>query len=61
MKDIKMEKKLYLITFIDNYGEVNIVTITNDLNKWIKENNKDREEKESLNQFDIKEINAHIF
>ena len=54
-------KELYLIQFIDNYGNLSNVAITNDLKKWLKDNNKEREYKEKLINFHIETIHFYNY
>ena len=45
--------KAAIIRFTDNVGDTYIVDITNDVDKWLEENNKYRDEPEELISFDI--------
>ena len=55
--------KLYNIYWTDCYGNSNFVATTNNLDKWLEDNNKERdeEEAESLDDFEIEEANTYIY
>ena len=50
--------KIAIIRFTENTGRTYIVDITNDVDKWLIDNNSNRDEenKEELNSFDIEYI-----
>ena len=52
------EIRLQVVYYTNNYGNKVIVSITNDVNKWLKYNNSFRDEYdyETLETFDIKPI-----
>ena len=55
--------KLYNIFWTDCYGNSNFLATTNNLDKWLEDNNKERdeEEAESLDDFEIEEANTYIY
>ena len=56
-------EQIYIINYVDNYGNSEIMGTTNNPKKWIKEHNKIREDeyKEKLSDFKIEEtINFRI-
>ena len=55
--------KLYNIFWTDCYGNSNFVATTNNLDKWLEDNNKERdeEEAETLDDFEIEEANTYIY
>jgi hypothetical protein len=58
----KSKDDLYIIRWNHNL-ETHYVAITNDLDKWLKQNNSQRDEdnQETLEEFDIKQLETHIF
>ena len=54
---------LYNIYWHDGCGNRDYVATTNNLDKWLEDNNKstDREEPESLDDFEIEEADAYIY
>ena len=56
--------ELYIIHYTDPFGYRSYVDTTNDVNKWLAENNKrridDGEEPEELDWFEIKEVTMEI-
>jgi len=52
------EIRLQVVYYTNNYGNKEIVSITNDVNKWLKYNNsfRDKYDYETLETFDIKPI-----
>ena len=61
-KDLKM-KQIYLVYYTDNYGNTELVAITDNLEKWLELNNSEREEDEyeELDDFTIKTKDVYIF
>ena len=55
--------KVAIIRFTDNYGNTEIVDITNDVDKWLIDNNSDRDEDdyEELSSFDIEWTTLKIY
>ena len=55
--------KLYNIYWTDCYGNSNFLATTNNLDKWLEDNNKERneEEWEALDDFEIEEANTYIY
>jgi hypothetical protein len=57
--------ELYNIYWYDCYGNRSLQDTTNDVNKWLEENNKQRiadgEEPEELSDFDIDRITVSIY
>jgi hypothetical protein len=53
--------ELYNIYWTDCYGDRTLIAITNDLDRWLVDNNKDREEPESLDDFEIEDADAYIY
>ena len=53
--------KLYNIYWNDGCGNTDLIATTNNLDKWLEDNNEDREEPESLDDFEIEEANAYIY
>ena len=55
--------KVYVIKFTEGTGRTYIVDITNDVDKWLVDNNSEREEEdqESLLSFTIEEHTIKIF
>lgn len=57
--------ELYIIHYTDPFGYRSYVDTTNDVNKWLAENNKrridDGEEPEELDWFEIKEVTPTIY
>jgi hypothetical protein len=55
----------YKITYINSYGEREDVGITDNLEKWLKHNNEirvgDGNEPESLDDFEIEQVDIEIF
>ena len=47
--------KIYNIFYTDSYGHKSYVATTNNLEQWLMENNKGRDELEELKDFEIKE------
>ena len=58
----KSKDDLYIIRWHHNL-ETHYVAITNDLDKWLKQNNAERDDdqQETLGEFDIKQLETHIF
>jgi len=58
-----MKAKLYNIYWTDCSGNRSLEATTNNLDKWLEDNNKDRdkEEWEALDDFEIEEANAYIY
>ena len=58
-----MKAKLYNIYWTDCYGKTDMIATTNNLDKWLEANNKERdeEEAESLDDFEIEEANTYIY
>ena len=58
----KKKDDLYLIRWNHN-TESHFVAITNDLDKWLKHNNSERDddEQETLEMFDITKVETHLF
>ena len=52
---------LYNIYWHDSCGNRDYLATTNNLNKWLEDNNNDREEAESLDDFEIEEASAWIY
>ena len=55
--------EIYVIEFTENTGRTYIVDITNDVDKWLVDNNSEREEedKESLLTFSIEKHNLKLY
>jgi len=53
--------KLYNIYWTDCYGEQTIIATTNNLDKWLEDNNEDANNPESLDDFEIEEANVYIY
>ena len=57
--------KLSNIYYHDEYGNTDLVATTNNVDKWLKSSNEDRKrdghDAESLDDFEIKEFNAHLY
>ena len=57
--------KLSNIYYHDEYGNTDLVATTNTVDKWLKSSNEDRirdgHDAESLDDFEIKEFNAHLY
>ena len=53
--------ELKIIKYTDNTGKQSIVDITDDLAKWIVDNNANRDEPEELIAFEIDTITAKIY
>ena len=55
--------KLYNIYWNDSCGITDLIATTNNLDKWLEDNNKERdeEEAESLDDFEIEEANTYIY
>ena len=58
----KSKDDLYVIRWHHD-SETHYVAITNDLDKWLKQNNAERDEdnQETLEEFDIKQLETHLF
>ena len=56
--------KLYNIYWYDSYGNRSLMDTTNNVDKWLEENNKQRiadgEEPEELSDFDIDRVTVSI-
>ncbi len=50
----------YRITWNDGYGQLHEVAFTNNPLKWLEENNKDRDELEKLDDFNITSVATYI-
>ena len=53
--------KLYNIYWTDCYGKTDLVATINNLDKWLEDNNEDRDEPESLDDFEIEEADVYIY
>tara|TARA_R100001082_G_scaffold45324_1_gene24170 strand:- start:552 stop:728 length:177 start_codon:yes stop_codon:yes gene_type:complete len=53
--------KLYNIYWNDSCGITDLIATTNNLDKWLEDNNEDREEPESLDDFIIEEADTYIY
>ena len=53
--------KLYNIYWNDGCGNTDHIATTNNLDKWLEDNNKDREEPESLDDFQIEEADLYFY
>ena len=55
--------EIYVIEFTENTGRTYIVDITNDVDKWLIDNNSEREEedKEDLLTFSIEKHNLKLY
>ena len=55
--------KLYNIYWTDSCGITDLIATTNNLDKWLEDNNKERdeEEAETLDDFEIEEANVYIY
>ena len=53
--------KVAIIRFTENTGRTYIVDITNDVDKWLIDNNSDRDEDEELISFDIEWTTLKIY
>ena len=53
--------KLFNIYYEDSYGRTDLIATTNNPNKWLEDNNKDREEAESLDDFQIEEADLYFY
>ena len=60
-----MKAKLYNIYWTDCYGKTDLVATTDNLDKWLEENNEQRIvdglDAESLDDFEIKEADTYIY
>lgn len=58
----KSKDDLYIIRWHHNF-EQHFVAITNDLDKWLKQNNAQRDDdaQETLEEFDIQQLETHLF
>ena len=56
---------IYIVWFYDSEGNRDIVAITNEPMKWLKENNKQRvddgEDPEEIDDFEIEAYGAYIY
>ena len=59
------EVKLYNIYWYDSYGNKSLIVTTNNVDKWLEENSKQRiangELPESPNDFEIEEVQTIIY
>ena len=55
------EPRIYNIYWHDGCGSRDLVATTNNLDKWLEENNEDREEPEELDDFEIEETSSYIY
>ena len=53
--------KLFNIYYENSYGRMDLIATTNNPDKWLEDNNEDREEPESLDDFQIEEADAWIY
>ena len=55
--------KLYNIYWTDSCGITDLIATTNNLDKWLEDNNKERdeEEAETLDDFEIEEADVYIY
>ena len=57
--------KLYQIDYINSYGEVEFVALTDNPEEWLKENNEQRindgNEPEELDDFEIFEVDLWLY
>jgi len=53
--------KLFNIYYENSYGRMDLMATTNNPDKWLEDNNEDREEPESLDDFQIEEADAWIY
>ena len=53
--------KLYNIYWNDGCGNTDLIATTNNLDEWLAYNNEDRDEPESLDDFEIEEADAYIY
>ena len=53
--------KVAIIRFTENTGRTYIVDITNDVDKWLIDNNSERDEDEELISFDIEWTTLKIY
>ena len=53
--------KLFNIYYEDSYGRIDLIATTNNLDKWLEDNNKDREDLESLDDFQIEEADLYFY
>jgi hypothetical protein len=53
--------KLFNIYYEDSYGRIDLIATTNNFDKWLEDNNKDREEPESLDDFQIEEADLYFY
>jgi len=58
----KSKDDLYIIRWHHNF-ETYFVAITNDLDKWLEQNNAERDDdqQETLEEFDIEQLETHLF
>jgi hypothetical protein len=58
----KSKDDLYIIRWHHNL-ETHYVAITNDLDRWLKQNNSERDDdqQETLEEFDIEQLETHLF
>ncbi len=62
LKEKEKLMKLYNIYWTDCYGNQTLIATTNNLDKWLEDNNEDRDEpEESLDDFEIEEANVYIY
>jgi len=56
---------IYIVWYNDSYGNRDLVAITNEPMKWLKENNEQRvndgEEPEDIDDFEIEAYGAYIY
>ena len=52
---------IFNIYYEDSYGRIDLIATTNNPNKWLEDNNKDREEPESLDDFQIEEADLYFY
>ena len=55
--------KLYNVYWTDSCGDTELIATTNNLDKWLEDNNKERdeEEAETLDDFEIEEADIYIY
>ncbi len=52
---------IFNIYYEDSYGRIDLIATTNNPNKGLEDNNKDREEPESLDDFQIEEADLYFY
>lgn len=56
-----MDKNIFIISYTDNVGKTSIVAVTDNCEKWLEENNKERDEPETLETFSIELVKFYSY